>query len=81
MSDEAEVETEIVYSDGEHALATYGTSAAECAQAFGNLMVQSLQLRQDDPRFSIVLDMLSRLAAQIDPNPKGSRARIGVVKD
>jgi hypothetical protein len=79
MSDEAEIETEVVYSDGEHALASYGSHAAELAQAFGNLMSQAMQVPVSHPFHPVALDMLNRLVAQIDPAPKGSRARL--VKD
>lgn len=76
MADEAETETEIVYSDGEHALASYGSHAAEIAQAFGNLLTQAAQLPVGHPYHAVALDMLTRLVAQIDPAPKGSRARL-----
>ena len=79
MSDEAEIETEVVYSDGEHALASYGSHAAELAQAFGNLMSQAMQVPVTHPFHPVALEMLSRLVAQIDPKPKGSQARL--VKD
>lgn len=59
----------------------YGSQVSEIAQAFGNLLVQSLPLTAKDPRLGITLEMLNRLVHQIDPAPKGSRARIGVVKD
>jgi hypothetical protein len=80
MSDEAEdVEVETVFCDGEHALASYGSHAAELAQAFGNLMSQAMQVPVTHPFHPVALDMLNRLVAQIDPAPKGSRARL--VKD
>lgn len=79
MSDEAEIETEVVYSDGEHALASYGSHAAELAQAFGNLMSQAMQVPVAHPFHPVALEMLTRLVHQIDPAPKGSRARL--VKD
>ena len=82
MSDEAKAdddEPEFVYSDSEHALAQYGSHAAEIAQAFGNLLTQAAQLPLSHPLYPIAAEMLTRLTHQIDPAPKGSRARL--VKD
>ena len=72
MSDEAEMETEVIYSDGEHALATYGSHAAEIAQAFGNLVSQSMSIPVDHPFHAPALEMLNRLVAQLETKPKGS---------
>ena len=76
MNDEAEHETEVIYADGEHALATYGSHAAEIAQAFGNLATQAMNIPLDHPFHSVALDMLNRLVAQIDAKPKGSMRAI-----
>ena len=70
MTDEAE--TEIIYSDGEHALATYGSHAAEIAQAFGNLVSQALNIPLDHPFHTPALEMLNRLVVQLENKPKGS---------
>ena len=72
MTDEAEMETEIIYSDGEHALATYGSHAAEIAQAFGNLASQALNIPLDHPFHAPALEMLNRLVVQLENKPKGS---------
>ncbi len=73
---ETETETEIIYSDSEHALATYGSHAAEIAQAFGNLASQALSIPLDHPFHGPALEMLNRLVAQLEAAPKGSRARL-----
>lgn len=72
MSDEAEHETEVIYSDGEHALATYGSHAAEIAQAFGNLVSQAMSIPVDHPFHAPALEMLNRLVVQLENKPKGS---------
>lgn len=72
MTDEAETETEIISSDGEHALATYGSHAAEIAQAFGNLVSQALNIPLDHPFHTPALEMLNRLVVQLENKPKGS---------
>ncbi len=79
MSDEPEIETEVVYSDGEHALASYGSTAAEIIQAVGNFISQTQGVPLGHPYHAISLDLLNRAVAQIDPKPRGSTARL--VKD
>jgi hypothetical protein len=78
MSDEAEVEPEVetIFSDGEHALATYGSHAAELAQAFGNLMSQAMQVPVTHPFHPVALEMLTRLVRQVELKPKGSLERV-----
>lgn len=77
MSDEAEdVEVETVFCDGEHALASYGSHAAELAQAFGNLMSQAMQVPVSHPFHPVALDMLQRLVLQVELKPKGSLSRV-----
>jgi len=76
MSDEPENETETIYYDGEHALATYGSHAAEIAQAFGNLATQAITIPLDHPFHPVALDMLNRLVSQLDVKPKGSMRAI-----
>ena len=80
MSDEAEIETEVVYSDGEHALASYGSTAAEIIQAVGNFVSQTANLPLTHPYHAVCLDLLNRAVAQIDLKPRGSTARL-VAKD
>jgi len=72
MSDEAELETEVIYADGEHALASYGSQSAEIAQAFGNLATQAMTIPLDHPFHKPALEMLERLVAQLEAKPKGS---------
>ena len=79
MSDEPEIETEVVYSDGEHALASYGSTAAEIIQAVGNFISQTQGVPVSHPYHDISLDLLRRAVSQIDLKPKGSAARL--VKD
>ena len=45
MSDEPEIETEVVYSDGEHALASYGSTAAEIQAPFYALALKNVGLK------------------------------------
>ena len=84
MSDEPEIEeaeesANVIYSDGEFALAGYGTSAAEIIQAVGNFISQTQGVPLGHPYHAISLDLLNRAVAQIDPKPRGSTARL--VKD
>ena len=82
MSDEAEeTEIETVFCDGEHALASYGSTAAEIIQAVGNFISQTQGVPLGHPYHAISLDLLNRAVAQIDPKPRGSTARLGAVKD
>jgi hypothetical protein len=76
MTDEAEQETEVIYADGEHALATYGSHAAEIAQAFGNLATQAMTIPLDHPFHAPALEMLNRLVNQLEAKPKGSMRAI-----
>jgi hypothetical protein len=76
MNDEAEHDTEVIYADGEHALATYGSHAAEIAQAFGNLVTQAMTIPLDHPFHAPALDMLKRLVEQVEVKPKGSMRAI-----
>jgi hypothetical protein len=72
MSDEAEVETDIVYADGEMALATYASHTAELAQAFGNLLSQAQRMPFNHPLMSITLTMLEKVAGSVETKPKGA---------
>ncbi len=77
MSDEPEIEeaeesANVIYSDGEFALAGYGTSAAEILQAVGNFMSQTAGIPLAHPYHEVSLELLRRAVAQIDPKPKGS---------
>ena len=79
MSDETEIETEDEaeyfddYSDPElFATASYGSHAAEIAQAFGNLTAQALNIPLNHPFHAPALEMLNRLVAQLEAKPKGS---------
>lgn len=72
MSDEAELEIETVYADGEMALATYASHTAELAQAFGNLLSQAARMPVNHPLMSITLVMLEKVAGSVETKPKGA---------
>jgi hypothetical protein len=73
MSDEAEqMEIETVFSDGELALAGYGSHTAELAQAFGNLLVQASRIPADHWLAPIAITMLEKVAGSVETKPKGA---------
>lgn len=73
MTDEGELDgIELIDPNSEMAISTYDSHAAQLAQAFGNLLVQSARLPPDHWLAPIAMNMLERVAANVETAPKGS---------